>query len=247
MESIKENVHHIQELIQLNKTLLKQLSHILFKLKDELNKDTLKKIPMLGLEYIPNEYDKLNDFIDNSGLKVGFYYVNDTGGEFLVSQNIIYLYLNDEILNNLNEIINDVDFIKNDIDNYISKEFKVTLLHELQHAFDKFRTGNKLFTDKEHQDYFKSLNTKNDVKDWVEKNKKWQQYINLTSEVWARVTETLGQLSFHTMNKDKEPVLKDIKDVLKLFTQKFKYWSELDQEKKKRVIKFIMNYYYTLQ
>ncbi len=246
MESINENVHHIQELIQLNKTLLKQLSHILYKLKDDLNKDKIKRIPLLTLNYVPIEYSLLNPFIDDSGLKVGFEYSNEVGGEFLVHDNIIYLYLNDEILNNLNEIINEPDFDKSDIDSYINKEFKVTLLHELQHAFDKFRSNNKMFTDKEHQDYFKSLKNKNDIKDWVEKNKKWQQYINLTSEVWARVTETLSQISFYKLNKDNTTELKDVKDILKLFSQKFKYWNELEPEKKKRVIKFIMNYYYTL-
>lgn len=241
-KTIAENVENVKELIQVNKILLTQLSTILFKLKSKVNKDDINTLPELGFDYVPNEFNVLNDFLDNSEIKIKFYYKdNNKGGSFINARKLIILFLDDKFFEEFNNI---TDIDKNDIELLLNKHIKLTLLHELQHAFDNFRSKGKAFLTKQQQDYQKLLSKKFD--NWIDKNKKWNSYINLETEIWARVTETIPQLSFYDFDNNQTKTLKPIQDILKQFKSNFRYWNDLNENKKKRLIKFILNFYYSL-
>lgn len=80
--------------------------------------------------------------------------------------------------------------------------FSSSLLHELQHAFDDYRSGGKAFDDKgrEEMEKMKRMTpNKDEVPEEVFhslNNQRIIKYLNLSHEVWARFTQTVEKTKF---------------------------------------------------
>ena len=234
MDLIKENTEVVKELMSINKTLLKQLSHILYKLNNKVNKTEINKFPALGFNYISERYSLLDDFLDFSDVKVQLYYKDGKeGGSFIPSNKLIVLFLSDKFISEFNSINKEN---KLDIFNLVNKFLSSILIHELQHSYDNYRSKGKAFNNKQQQNYQKLITKKFD--NWVDKNKAWNTYINLDTEIWARLIETIPQLVFYNNDKKNSFI-----DIIKEFKSKFQFWNELEEKKKKRLIKFIYKFY----
>lgn len=102
------------------------------------------------------------------------------------------------------------------------------LLHELQHAYDAFRSKNKYSSDKKSKKYYSTKNT-------LSKKEKDDLYLILPHEYWARFSETIGYIMF--AGKPTFPIY------LKVFSENFEGWDLLEDSDKRRLIKALYKYY----
>lgn len=173
-------------------------------------------------------YNILYDFIENFDLSIYIFdELNDNCGGFeevdidnYVNSGTIYIWKCLSMYYNYN---------KKDGYNYKNhyKDFKKsTLVHELQHAYDYYRTKGK-------NSYIKRQFKFND---YVNKHNFFdsERYYKLPSEIWARFTQLVNALNF---NKDFKSVLNDMKDDFD-----FKYYKLTDKQKK-RIEKELYKYY----
>ena len=86
-------------------------------------------------------------------------------------------------------------------------EFSSSLLHELQHAFDDYRSGGKAIDDRgreEMEKMKKLVPDKNEVPEEVFhslNNQRIIKYLNLSHEVWARFAQTVEKTKFKRPTK----------------------------------------------
>ena len=154
-------------------------------------------------------------------------------------------------------------YIKNGRDVYVKLYFLIysTLLHELRHAYDDFRTRGKVFQSKESNKFFHDqISGKH--KAWREYlGKKAEeiadetlkkelndislQYIRLPHEVWARYTQALEHVSFVSMEFDDDfklpETMNPIHDVMRDFKRHMVNFNVLPEKVKRRLFKAVSN------
>jgi hypothetical protein len=145
-----------------------------------------------------NQYFKLKEFILSGLFSLNFDDIGKGKGKFVNGKIIIdynvkdfVFYLNNQIErankdNKSGEISKD-DSIKS-LNHAMELAFKKVIVHELQHAFDHFKSNGKFTSDKKSNDYYD--NKKEDPNRYL-------KYLNLPHEYWARFTDTVINLNFH--------------------------------------------------
>jgi hypothetical protein len=114
-----------------------------------------------------------------------------------------------------------------------------TLIHELQHAYDDFRSGGQTFNTKEFFEYSKTIrnNIASDIGNDIEL---FKQYINLPHEIWARYSQTMENLHFYTFDFTDDNKIKyimyDMNHVIKDMGRNFSHFNQLSDEMKKKLI-----------
>lgn len=106
------------------------------------------------------------------------------------------------------------------------------LIHELQHAYDAFRSKNKYGTDKRSKKYYSGLTSP--VHDLSDKDMH-ELYLTLPHEYWARFTENVNRIMFAG-----KPTFQVY---FKVFNENFEGWNVLRSWDKKRLIKALYKYY----
>lgn len=146
---------------------------------------------------------------------------------------------------------------KDAIINYITKDYKSALLHELLHSYDDFRSFGLVF-DNDKSNYYKNKN-KYDLLKAKEKRTDeeeklfiefYKEYLNIRFEVDARLSQALYEVSFFNLdldlsfenNKDYYKI-REFKDVLKDFKSKMYNYYALDEKQKKRVLTKLGSFY----
>lgn len=74
------------------------------------------------------------------------------------------------------------DYAKRIIRSILGTLYRSTLVHELQHAYDHFRSNGKYTNDKKSRNYYKNFNAMVDDMS----NKNFLKYLKLPHEYWAR-------------------------------------------------------------
>lgn len=146
---------------------------------------------------------------------------------------------------------------KDAIISYVSKDYKSTLLHEILHAFDDFRSHGKALDMRKSKFYnnvnkFKTLSQKENK---TEEEKELllmfdKDYLNVRFEVDARLSQALYKINFFNLdldlsleyNKDYYK-MRDFKDVLRDFKSNMNAFYALDEKQKKRVLTKLGSFY----
>lgn len=183
-------------------------------------------------------YKTLNDFIENSNLAIVFFKSNpknrggfiedqDDNGQLTIGININY----DKFYGELSKqrlTSNDERQVKI---NAVNNIFKPIMVHELQHAYDHYRSnGNFKNTKKTHEFIGKYGDN---IENWDKDPELLKNYYNLPHEIWARFSQAAYKLDLN----------KDINQFYQDFKNSFYKYELLSDEDKKRLGKAIYKYY----
>ena len=158
-----------------------------------------------------------------------------------------------EIVDNYNE-----GYIRNGRDVYLKLYylFYSSLLHELRHAYDDFRTRGKAYEDKASQEFYKDqLTGKHKILKQAEKiadeaaleelDRISRQYVNLPHEVWARFSQAMAKIRFVNMEFDDDMKLPEtmvpLQQVMKDFQIYMNHWRVLSEKMQRRLFKAVAN------
>ncbi|MFW6243425.1 MAG: hypothetical protein ACOC2W_04630, partial [bacterium] len=166
-------------------------------------------------------------FINDAPIYVFFDLISDSNslGSY-TSNDIISIYLDYEKLSELMVLIRKslkkVERYNKNEENYLKKQIKdffkqqddiiLTLQHELQHAFDDYRSNGKYIKNKQYNNYRKH-------KDELDYDTRLKQYLNLSHEIWARFTEAISKIYEHphlASNKKFNEIWEEFKRVFKI-------------------------------
>ena len=125
------------------------------------------------------------------------------------------------------------------IDNYsilreaLSTDIKSTLVHELQHAYDDYRSGGKYTTDKSSREYYKTNKFDPLDPNATMTDAQKEMYYNLPHEQWARFSETLSRMDITGKSFD---------DVKEEFAQIYIGYNRLSPQDQRRLLKALYKY-----
>lgn len=208
------------------------------------------------------KYDELRDFIRTSKTYIQFHKrkTNTLGSQHKTVQGQeINIYLNESFLKDLN-IRLDEGKIKNGDDIYFLAHYECysTLLHELQHAYDRHRSNGKAF--KYPKGYFKDYEEQNSIRtkskhtplsdneiDFL--NKQTKIYKNLKHEIDARYTQALNNIRAIKMDWDKklsdvrEYYIEDWEKFYSQFKSELDGWNDLSVKDKRSLTRRLSQFY----
>lgn len=115
--------------------------------------------------------------------------------------------------------------------------YKGSLVHELQHAYDDWRSGGNFIKDKASSDYYSSKQSNAATStDQDEIFRRYRKYLALPHEYWARLTQTISNIGYLIHGAD-------FTDATKEFKSAFLGWDYLDYDAKKRLLKVFYKYW----
>lgn len=233
---LKESYENINDLNNLTIDMLKILANHIAKNCNILSDDIYLNNP---LKLLTNKYTPdIQKFVDSRYLKyIDFVTISkepDIKG--LYDQNSQGI----KLVTKLDKDSIGILMSKNEkeIDFYLYK-FYPTLLHELQHAFDDFRSDGKFHNQKEYTSNLNNLD----------------KYTNVKAELDAYFTATVVRLFYYdekyidtpTSDEDYivivERIIKDFNNIKNQFIDKYPNWHRLNQENKKDLIYQLGKYY----
>lgn len=245
---IVETYEDVVELDSLAKEILKffanKYTNMIDILRDnpDIFNDLERKIFLSSRQYYidriidSSQFKNLNEFIEDFDLKVFFVKENmgQNDAEYKKSESYIRLYgRRDEFYETLrsykSDILNDKKNKKDLALEIFYDSFKDVLVHELQHAYDDYRTNGKFVKNKRTQDFFNKvgkIETKEDLK----------KYLNMPHEYWARFSQTVSKFNKHDWNEDFNLLLSG-------FKKDFHGYEYLPEKDQKRIIKALYKLY----
>lgn len=246
---ILEGIKEIDELYLLTEQILEYLSFRHTEIITELNTDGYMNYEMINMIYNASDYKLLIPFITKFTLNIEItndMKSNNLRGMFLPDDEENYketgwIFLNfdlPQLKQNIQQGYVKFNDKQQAFKHGLIKTYKEVLVHELQHAYDYYRTKGKFVNNKLTYDYKKDINKATDMNsitviDNIFDENIQKKYFNLPHEIWARFTETINQLDL-SMN---------FNDLLIDFKKKFRKFDIISDEQKKRVIKALYKYY----
>lgn len=246
--------------------ILKKNGHLVYK-KDD--KDIYQIYPpdfdiykyTLNLEEFP---ENIKNWIENQGLRIIMARDEDEDDNVKGSYKTpktIFLYYSESssFLKDIWEMSNEkyipygsnVPIKTNSIDIYskLYYAFHSTLLHELRHAFDDFRSKRKYLNTKRWAKYYDKYyilssfdaNSEESIK---KHTNKVQSYLRLPHEINARFSQALAKTHFDKLSDDWESKFKKpFEDVLKDFKYNFEQWRTLTPKMQQWITKRLYKYW----
>lgn len=252
---IFEGIHDIEEFTLMVNKIILFFTDENYPLINRINKRGINNIYFNNdSEYIKNICDSndfriLRNFIMKSNVKI--YFVIDT-----ISSRGVYTHYNTIKINQSNkEFIKNIQYQigitekdpdDNSITTYDCKKilrtslgvaFRNVLLHELQHAYDDFRSKGNYTNDKPSIEYYKKL--KYDYQDINSKMSEDERkiYLSLPHEYWARFNEFLSDINNFNFKR------KGFKFFLNELEENFVGYEHLSNDAKKRLKKALYKFY----
>lgn len=270
--SLDETYDSISEIKQLANDVIKKIASNNFKLLEQN-----KYIGYLYGIYLntidSSKYNELKDFIDNT---VIYIYINNMNKKGLRGNYSTYMSknYNPKIEREITIFVDDVKklFIEISKDfreksNYSEKDmyFKLfhslysVLIHELQHAYDDYRSKNKIYQTSKYNKFlsFEDKLNRERVADNLEQEKDNEivqnvqqnlRYLNLQHEVWARFTQALYHTHFTSLEFTDDGghyfEMKPLKDVVKDFTRNYEHFKHLNDGMKRKLVNKIAQFWH---
>jgi hypothetical protein len=173
----------------------------------------------------------------------------------------IVLIINPESDKELKYELEDEDYI--DDENYLThvfysefhKHYYSPLIHELQHAYDDYRSGgkalNKKMKYKDDEKKEREILSDTDYNDLKEEEKEFIRkrfidYVNLPHEIDARFTQTINDIKFYegyVENGEIELRIKDFDLILLKFKMNFENYYDLSDKDNRRLMKRLGKFY----
>ena len=213
------------------------------------------------------KYVKLKDFVTNANVVV---YVMKKGNDnikghysLILSKEYnhtnyrdITIFYSENLEKNLQEKIkeykdNNRELTPTDIYVTMYYELVSTAIHELQHAYDDYRSKGKSFNTKEFKAYMEKYAEKEEFADKKEEVIAAKEYLKLPHEVWARFSQAMDKTRFTSGDFVKDESgkyfmkleMKSLKSVVNSFFYNFENWGTLlaPGDKLSRIQKRLIN------
>ena len=238
---ITEGYKEIDEIYFLSDEIIEYFSKNSDKFYKELKKEDYTYENLKEIIDI-NKYNMLKDFINNFNLDVVFYKVNNENlkGEFSPENYdeyepqgaILINQKNPEFMKNLQKGYAKYDDNEYEILKYaLSNTFRGTIVHELQHSYDYFRSKGNFSKSKQTTEYRKQVD-KDNIDNGLSPTAQLLS-AKLPHEQWAIFTQVIQEIDFNT----------DFNNVLKQFKTKYRNYNQLDEKQKKRLYNVLYQYY----
>ncbi|MFW6219892.1 MAG: hypothetical protein ACOC33_03550 [bacterium] len=206
-----------------------------------------------------SKFDDLKEFIENANISItvqpkkndshkGDYGTYPDGkynprDERDITIYVDYGLLEERINEKLKERNNNMT--QSDLFNILFYSLYTTLIHELQHAYDDYRSGGKALQTKEFKKYIQDK-TRDKINSDLESAKK---YLNLPHEIWARFTQAVDRISFYEADYEKDKYgfqfkMVPLKKLAKDFARKFDGFSILSDKMKRKLINKIVQFWH---
>ena len=203
------------------------------------------------------EYGELNDFVRNNNLVITFIPKNGTNisGTYISDEygskndyntndekSIEMGYNEDSFKKTVDSLINDENPIPNwRILSLFYNEFSSTLIHELQHAYDDYRSKGEIYKTKKFNNFRKKYESNASTKNVYNDLNKVKSYLNLPHEIWARYTQAINKSQFYSWDITDDGLevltMKPMYAVIKLVTLNFMGFNQLSDNIKNRIIR----------
>jgi hypothetical protein len=210
-----------------------------------------------------DQYDELKNFIKDANIAIsidqkelksttrGMYTTSSTKIPYKPEHpNDIVVYIDDlpELFSKINNSVKEEKHFDADrLYVHLFYELYSTLVHELQHAYDDYRSKGKLYQTKQYKKYLEKYvrgNIENEINSDIEQAKK---YVNLPHEIWARFSQAMINTRFTTLDiKDNKVILemKPIKKVVSEFKRYFDHYRELSDVMKRKLINKVVQFWH---
>lgn len=220
----------------------------------------------------PRKFPKLQDFLINSKIVIEFSRGSDThhalGSYTQLNEpeydttrwRRIILYPKESFFDDITKkITENPELSYKDIYFTMWYAFHSTLEHELQHGYDDYRSKSKIFQTKRAEKYadkyYLPSGRENMPKDPDLANAKYNSYLKLQHEVWARFTQAVNETRFATAdfvtNEDGVTYvsysMKALESVIKDFKSRFHGWNVMTDDVKRRMLRRVSSYWYKEQ
>lgn len=238
--------------------------------KEYTNEPSLTDIPILVTGRMRGgEYDEISDFVDSTSIKIHPVEIIDNdlkvnGRLFYVPalENLparyeIKLRYSRDAVEEINEMLvsdnNGLGVDYKDVYFKLYYMFFSVLLHEIQHAYDAWRSGGKAFNSQFTKEYIKkqelvkSLSNK-DVSDLSPEeidaiNNSSKAYLNLVHEINARYAQAMHKVRLKGLDDNFNDIIKPWKNVYSDFKTHFVGWQILSDEMKKKLTRRLAKAY----
>lgn len=235
---IVEGYKEINEISKLSDDIVNLLALSWARISWVISKNGVYNQKLSELVKNKENYTILNDFIQNSNLAVVFFKSNpknrggfiedqDENGRPTIGININY----DKFYGELSkQRLTSSDERQTKI-NAVNIIFKPIMVHELQHAYDHYRSNGKFKNTKKTHEFIGKYG--DNIENWDKDPELLKNYYNLPHEIWARFSQAVYKLD---PNKDFKQFYQDFKNSF------YKYELLSDQDKK-RLDKAIYKYH----
>jgi hypothetical protein len=266
---LDEDYQSVQELKRLADDILYEVARRSY--PDTYNNGMFMNLQPVHLSDVDKtKYKNLRDFVENSNVyiffkpkkkesaKYGDYrtFATEKGERFnpAIHRPVTIFYDHDELAGAVDSMIRDYNndgknIGVNGLHSKISSRLHNFLMHELQHAYDDYRSKGMVYNTKQFQDYWKQYaeNEVNQTK--MEDLEKFKKYSNLPHEVWARFSQTVAGLDFMNVDLDASEDyfiyrMTPVKDVVKRFTWRFPGYKLLPEKVKWTLIKRMSQFWH---
>tara|TARA_R110000772_G_scaffold17946_3_gene49947 strand:+ start:112715 stop:114205 length:1491 start_codon:yes stop_codon:yes gene_type:complete len=263
---IDETYSGQKDLEKLTNSTLTAMAEKLVKTRKEYDESGREDIPVWNVPTIfaprDGEWEEISDFINSVRILVKPV-TNPIGGsestkgqvtaEYIHSQKIL-LYLNQESLNKVNKVLFKEGVVAYDVYFELYYIFYTTLLHELQHTYDIWRSKGNAINKQSTKKYSDSQTKYKEIRSKVRANltphelqaagNHEKRYLNLPHEINARFTQALHNLTLVSLDWD---TFDDIKapweEVYREFKSKFVGWRFLGDKNKRRLTQRVAKMY----
>ena len=254
------------------------VEYVIRQIKDgniEGNRKSLFLYPVKLLDIYQEKsknYPVLQDFLTNSNILVQFIrssnknrrgsytWTNDADYDTTKNRSIYLYYDEEELFINLDGKLKDSKKLDSS-DIYFSfwYKFASTLEHELQHAYDDYRSNSNIFRAKKSQKYDDKYilpsGKEMEFDDPIKQGYKYKEYLNLQHEIWARFTQTISKIRFSTIDfKETEDgrsylnyKMKSLDEAIKNFRYEFSGWQVLSEKMKKKLVGKVSQFWHKEQ
>lgn len=255
---LDETYASVNEIKELANDVLKKIADNNFQ---QYNKDKeFKYIYGLRLSDIDiNKYKEIKDFIKNMNIQISLLPKNSNNksyGEYGNFETKKGEYFNPHLLRDIN-IYYDYNLVKNRIDEVIKDYGEVeafdvysklyyqvnsSLVHELQHAYDDYRSNGMAYNTKQFKAFKEKSYDKSSkiARSQINDLETLKNYLNLPHEIWARFSQAMIKVRFYTSDYDQQGNIIEYKmypigEVLKTFKMYYDKFDVLSDEMKKRL------------
>jgi hypothetical protein len=264
---LDETYNSVNEIKELAIDILKKIANDNYV---QYNRDKeFKFIFGLKLKNIDSsKYHEIKDFIEKMNIGISLLPKNPnikSYGEYGNFETKKGEYFNPNLLRDIN-IYYDYYLVKNSIDEIIKDYGKVgaldvysklyyqinsSLVHELQHAYDDYRSNGMAYNTKQFQK-FKEKNYDRDAKiarSQMSDLETVKKYLNLPHEIWARFSQAIIKVRFYTMDFDDQGnviayKMHPIEDVLKSFKMHYDNFNVLSDDTKKKLYRKVSQFWH---
>ena len=219
-----------------------------------------------------SKYDEIKNYVADSNVQIYFQPKDDKSSNKADYSNIvtykgekynprterdINLYYDyNRFKEKIDEMLKEHVISRSDFYSKLYYEFYASLVHELQHSYDDYRSGGMAYNTPENEKYREKYLQKSDnnvSRSQINDLESYREYLNLPHEIWARFSQAMIKVRFYTWDYDKSNnkqivyMMYPLNQVLKDFKYAFDNFGVLSPEMQKRLYRKVSQFWHIEQ